>query len=193
MKDKKIRIVIAGERDMTCVGEAENGKEAIQLARELNPDVIIMDLMMPIISGADATRLILKVQPATRIIILTSYGTTKEMSDAIANGASAALTKDAPTSEVIGAIRAVSAGQSLISENQHQASAALATMPLLTDHQKRILTSICLGRTNADIAREFGLAECTVKKLVSSILTKVGATNRSEATSIALRKQLLKI
>ena len=97
MKDKKIRIVIAddhmlvriglrtliaGERDMTCVGEAENGKEAIQLARELKPDVIIMDLMMPIISGADATRLILKVQPATRIIILTSYGTTKEMSDA---------------------------------------------------------------------------------------------------------------
>ncbi len=72
-------------------------------------------------------------------------------------------------------------------------AAALATMPLLTDHQKRILKSICLGRTNADIAREFGLAECTVKKLVSSILAKVGASSRTEAASLALRLQLVKV
>ena len=66
-------------------------------------------------------------------------------------------------------------------------------MPLLTDHQKRILTSICLGRTNADIAREFGLAQCTVKKLVSSILAKVGASSRTDAASLALRLQLVKV
>ena len=208
MKDKKIRIVIAddhmlvriglrtliaGERDMTCVGEAENGKEAIQLAKELKPDVIIMDLMMPIISGADATRLILKVLPETRIIILTSYGTTKEMSDAIANGACAALMKDGPTSEVIDAIRAVSSGKSLVPEYLLQTSAEVTAMPKLTEHQKKILSSICLGRSNADIAKEFGLAECTMKKLVSSILTKVGASNRSEATSIALRLHLVDV
>ena len=208
MKDKKIRIIIAddhklvrmglrtliaGERDMTCVGEAENGKEAVQLAKELKPDVIVMDLMMPVVSGSDATRLILKVLPETRIIILTSYGTTKEMSDAIANGACAALMKDGPTSEVIDAIRAVAAGGARIPEALRQMSAERTAMPLLTDHQKEILSSICLGRTNADIAREFGLAECTVKKLVSSILTKVGATNRSEATSIALRLHLVNV
>lgn len=208
MKEKKIRILIAddhklvriglaaliaGERGMACVGEAENGKEAIELARELKPDVIVMDLMMPVVSGSDATRLIHMSLPETRIIILTSYGTSKEMSDAIANGASAALMKDGPTSEVIDAIRAVAAGESLIPERLLRMSAAHAEMPQLTEHQKQILTSICIGRSNADIAKEFGLAQCTVKKLVSAILSKVGATSRTEAASIALRLHLVKV
>ena len=205
---KKIRILLAddhtimrmglatlleSEPDMCVVGEAENGQVAVRLARELKPDVVIMDLMMPVLSGAEATKIVHTELPDVKIIILTSYGTTKEMSDAIANGACAALMKDGPTSEVIDTIRAVSSGKSLVPEDLLQASAEVTAMPKLTEHQKKILSSICLGRSNSDIAKEFGLAECTVKKLVSSILTKVGATNRSEATSIALRLHLVNI
>lgn len=208
MKSKKIRIVIVddhalvrmglktlidGERDMECVGDAENGREAIDLARKLKPDVIIMDLMMPIISGSDATRTIHQTLPETRIIVLTSYATSKEMSDAIANGASAALMKDGPAAEIISTIRSVHAGKSLIPDDLRRLSAEHNAMPQLTEHQKKILESICLGRSNTDIAKEFGLAQCTVKKLVSAILAKVGATNRAEATSIALRLHLVNV
>lgn len=188
-----LKTLIAGERDMECVGEAENGKSAIELAAALKPDIIIMDLMMPVISGSDATRILRAAQPATRVIILTSYGTTKEMSDAIANGASATLMKDGRTDEVIHTIRAVHAGASRIPEDLRKLSAERTAMPQLTEHQRKILASICLGRTNADIATEFGLAECTVKKLVTAILSKVGARNRSEATSIALRLHLVEV
>lgn len=185
-----LKTLIAGERDMVCVGEAENGKEAVDLARKLKPDVIVMDLMMPAVSGSDATRLIHQMLPETQIVVLTSYGTSMQMSEAIANGASAALMKDGPTSEVIDAIRAVVSGETLIPENLRRMSAEHASMPQLTDHQRQILNSIAIGRSNEDIANEFGLEKCTVKKLVSTILQKLGAASRAEAASIALRKHL---
>lgn len=204
---KKIRILVAddhmllriglvsfisGKADLECVGEADNGRAAVELARKLRPDVIIMDLMMPELSGAEATRIIHGELPETRIIMLTSYGTAREMSDAIANGACGALMKDTSTADLVAAIRKVASGKSVIPQNLINQTNEDAAQPNLTDHQLAILGSIASGRSNADIAKEFGISENTVKKIVSTILGKIGAASRSEATAIALRKHLLK-
>ena len=183
---------IAGKKDLKCVGEADNGRTAVALARKFRPDVIIMDLMMPEMSGAEATKLIHAELPDVKIIILTSYGTSREMSEAISNGASGALMKDASAAELVEVVRKVAAGKTVIPSDLMAAARGDAEMTLLTDHQKELLASVAAGRTNADIAKEFGISENTVKKIVSTIFVKIGATSRAEATSIALRKHLLK-
>lgn len=188
-----LKSLIAGKRDMECVGEAENGEAAVQLARNLKPDVILMDLMMPRLSGSDATRTIHQEMPETRIIVLTSYGTTKEMSDAITFGASGALTKDIDTSELANTIRKVAAGGTCISTKLQMMSREESQTPQLTEHQKLILSAIAAGRTNADIAKEFGISENTVKHTITAIFAKLGATTRAEASAIAHRKHLVDV
>lgn len=183
--------LIAGKNDMECIGEAIDGEDAVQKARKLKPDVILMDLMMPKISGSAATKIILEELPETRIIILTSYGTSKEMSDAIASGACGALTKDIDTSELANTIRTVSAGGTCISEKLRMMSHEESLIPELTKHQKMILSSIAIGRTNADIAKEFSISENTVKHTITAIFAKLGATTRAEAAAIAHRKHLV--
>ena len=106
--------LIDNKSDMTVVGEAENGLEAVELTRKLKPDVVIMDLMMPEMSGAEATKVIHGEMPEIKIIVLTSYGTSFEMSQAVANGASCALLKDATSEALITAIRDVHAGKKVI-------------------------------------------------------------------------------
>ncbi len=204
---KKIRILVAddhtllriglvsfisGKTDLECVGEADNGRTAVELTRKLRPDVVIMDLMMPKLSGAEATRIIHRELRETRIIVLTSYGTAREMSHAIANGASGALMKDTSTADLVDAIRKVASGNSVIPQNLINQTNEDAALPNLTDHQLAILGSIASGRSNADIAKEFDISENTVKKIVSTILGKIGAASRSEATAIAHRKHLLR-
>ena len=104
------------EDDMKIVGEAKNGRQAVELAHALKPDIIIMDLMMPELSGAEATKLIHDAYPEIKIMVLTSFGTSKEMSDAITNGADGALMKDTAADELIKAIRAIVAGERIIPE-----------------------------------------------------------------------------
>lgn len=205
---KKIRILIAddhklmrmgleslitGKADMECVGEADNGIATVEAVRRLRPDVVIMDLMMPKLSGSSATKIIHGEFPDTRIIVLTSYGTSKEMADAIANGARGALTKDIDTAELANAIRTVASGGTCISQKLKMMSHEESLTPQLTEHQKMILSAIAAGRTNADISREFGIAENTVKHTITAIFAKLGATNRAEASAIAHRKHLVKI
>ena len=188
-----LKSLIAGKRDLECVGEAENGEAAVQLARNLKPDVILMDLMMPRLSGSDATRIIHQELPETRIIVLTSYGTSKEMADAITFGASGALTKDIDTSELANTIRKVAAGGTCISAKLQMMSREESLTPQLTEHQKLILSAIAAGRTNADISREFGISENTVKHTITAIFAKLGATTRAEAAAIAHRKHLVDV
>ena len=185
--------LIAGERDMECVGEASNGIAAVEAAERLRPDVVIMDLMMPKMNGAEATRLIHGKLPDVRIVILTSYGTSREMSEAIANGASGTLMKDVATAELTRVIRAVAAGKTVITSQFQIMSRESQGVPQLTEHQKNILSSIAIGRTNADIAKEFGISQSTVKNIIMTIFSKLGAANRSEAVAIALRENLLKM
>ena len=184
--------LIASEKDMEVVGEAENGREAAELARTLRPDVVIMDLMMPEMSGAEATRRILAENPAARIVILTTFGTSAELADAIANGAVGVLMKDTATDDLVGAIRAVAGGRKVIPERLLRFAREEGAAPRLSPRQLEILTSVTRGLSNADIARQFDITEAAVKKHLTQIFERLGASNRAEAASIALRKQLLK-
>ena len=185
--------LIDNKSDMTVVGEAENGREAVELTRRLKPDVVIMDLMMPEMSGAEATKVIHGEMPEVKIIVLTSYGTSFEMSQAVANGATCALLTDATSEALITAIRDVHAGKKVIAPHLLKMSEEETGNARLTDHQLELLTAVTKGLTNHDIARQFGIAHVSVKKQLKTIFAKLGAANRAEATAIALRKQLVKM
>lgn len=184
--------LIASEKDMETVGEADNGRVAVELTRELRPDVVIMDLMMPELTGSEATRIIHGELPDTKIIILTSFGSSAEMSNAIANGAVGALMKDTATDDLVETIRAVAKGATVIPESLRRMAKEDAETLQLTDHQLEILSCVVKGLTNADIARHFSISEVTVKKTLQMVFTRIGAANRAEAVSITLRKHLVK-
>ena len=185
--------LIASEKDMEVVGEAENGREAVELARTLRPDVVIMDLMMPEMSGAEATRLIHPELPDVKIMILTTFGTSDEIIDALSNGASGALMKDTATEDLVDSIRAIVTGREVIPPKLRHLVRERSSAVKLSDRHLEILAAVSKGFSNADIARQFGLSEITVKKHLSAIFEKLGATNRAEAVAIALRKQLVKM
>ena len=185
--------LIDNKSDMTVVGEAENGREAVELTRRLKPDVVIMDLMMPGMSGAEATKVIHGEMPDVKIIVLTSYGTSFEMSQAVANGASCALLKDATSEALITAIRDVHAGKKVIAPHLLKMSEEETGNARLTDHQLELLTAVTKGLTNHDIARQFGIAHVSVKKQLKTIFAKLDAANRAEAVAIAISKQLVKM
>ena len=184
--------LIASEKDMETVGEADNGQTAVELVRKLRPDVVIMDLMMPNISGAEATRIIHGEFPDVKIIILTSFGTSAEMSQAIANGAVGTLMKDTATDDLVATIRTVAAGQTAIPEDLLRMSKEDVSTLQLTDHQLEILGLVVKGFTNSDIARHFEVSEVTIKKTLQTAFARIGASNRAEAVSITLKKHLLK-
>ena len=207
MKKSQIRIMLADdhvlmrmglstlvdcEEDMKIVGEAKNGRQAVELAHALKPDIIIMDLMMPELSGAEATKLIHDAYPEIKIMVLTSFGTSKEMSDAITNGADGALMKDTAADELIKAIRAIAAGERIIPDRLMRQAAEDNVTPKLSDRHLEILSSIAQGQSNSDIAKQYGLSEISIKKQVSKIFARLGVSNRSEAVALALRKQMLK-
>lgn len=137
--------LIVGEPDLECIGEAGNGQEAVNLARQLKPDVIIMDLMMPKLTGSEATKIIHAEMPDTRIVILTTYGTAQELTDAIRNGASGAILKDVETAKLASVIRKVASGKMVIPQSLKIAVQTSEMAPVLTDHQKQILSSIAVG------------------------------------------------
>ena len=184
--------LIAEEDDMEIVGEADNGESAVQLAQELNPDIVIMDLMMPRMNGSEATKAIVRTTPTTRILILTTFGTSAELVEAIRNGAAGVLMKDTATSELVSSVRTLVAGGTVIPEELRRQAAADTSAEQLTTRQRAILDSVTRGYSNPTIARQLGISEIGVKKHLQAIFLKVGASNRAEAVAIALRKQLLK-
>lgn len=184
--------LIASEKDMETVGEAENGREAVERVRELAPDIVIMDLMMPELSGAEATKIIHGEFPDVKVIVLTSFGSSAEMSLAIANGAVGTLMKDTATDDLVATIRSVAAGRTVIPESLRRMAQEDVETLQLTDHQLEMLSCVVKGLTNADIARHLSISEVTVKKTMQMIFSKIGAANRAEAVSITLQKHLLK-
>lgn len=185
-----LKALLNYEKDMSVVGEAKNGEEALRLVRQLQPDVVIMDLLMPKMNGADATRQIRSEHPDSKIIILTSYGTSADLARAVANGAVGAQIKDTPPQRLLTAIRTVAAGKTAYaSELKPLLDEPLP--PELTDLQSKILGSLVRGLTNNEIATEFGLSLISTKRQLASIFTALGAANRAEAIGIALNKHLL--
>ncbi len=189
---KGLASLLGTKKDIIVVGEAEDGEEAVQKAVKLTPDVIIMDLMMPKKDGVAATAEIHRLLPETKIMILTSYGTSDGIAHALEAGASGALMKSTEFAEFVSAIRAIAAGERVVAPEIKRQLAEDPPVPELTPRQTEILHSITRGLTNADIAKLLGIREDSVKEHVNAIFIKLGAANRSEAITIALRKHLLK-
>ena len=181
------------ESDMEIVGEAQDGKEAVRLADRLLPDVVVMDLMMPKLDGASATKEILQAHPEVKILILSAYGAADGIAHAIESGASGVLAKNTNGRQLIAAIRKVASGGTAISSDMRRQIETEPPIPELTKRQSEVLQSMTRGLTNQDIARQLGLSEDRVEEHVTAILAKVNAANRTEAVAIALRKHLLKI
>lgn len=181
------------ESGLNVVGQAKNGEEAIKMVDALRPNVVIMDLMMPGLSGVEATQAILKAHPETKVIVLTTFGTSDGIAHAIEAGASGAFMKTADDADLIAGVRAVAAGQKVISDEIRQLLAEDPPVPELTVRQLEILDYVTRGFTNQDIARNLGIRESSIKEHLMGIFEKIGASNRAEAVAIALRKHLLKI
>ena len=186
-----IATLVSTAKDMTVVGEACNGRQAVELAGSLRPDVVIMDLMMPEMSGGEATKAIHAAHPGIKIVILTTYGTSAELATAVTNGAVGVLLKDKVEMDLLNTIRFVIEGNQVIPTRLLAQIEEDKAMGKLTDRQMEILASVAEGQSNADIALQFGLSEITVKKHLSAIFERLGVANRSEAVALAFRKQML--
>jgi DNA-binding NarL/FixJ family response regulator len=188
-----LRSILQIEKDFQIVGEASNGTEAVKMARELNPHVVIMDLIMPEKSGSKATAQILAERPKTRILLLTTFGTADDVAKALEAGAAGALMKTSDESEIISSIRTVAAGGHAVSDEIKRLMAESPPAPELTPRQLEILNSMSHGYSNAEIAQVFGISEFSVREHVANVMTKLDASNRAEAVATALRKDLLKV
>ncbi len=187
-----LRSILQIEKDFEIVGEASDGTEAVEKARLLRPDVVIMDLIMPLKNGGEATAEILAELPKTRILLLTTFGTADDVAKALEAGAVGALMKTSDESEIIASIRKVAAGGRAVSDEIKRLIAENPPAPELTPRQLEILNSLSRGYSNAEIAKVFGINEFTVREHVANIMAKLDASNRAEAVAIALRKSLLK-
>ena len=181
------------DAQITVIGEASDGEEAVRKTRKLHPDVIVMDLMMPVKDGTAATQEIKAICPETRILLLTTFGTADGIAHAIEAGAEGALLKSTTNSNIIKAIKALADGKQFISSEVKELLTKDPPVPELTERQRLILASITEGLTNLAIADRLGISEDGVKRHVNAIMAKLGADSRAEAVAIALRKHLLKI
>lgn len=181
------------QKDFVVAGEAEDGEQAVRLAREIKPDVIVMDLMMPGMDGVEATRQIRTETPDAHILILTTFGTSADVVRAISAGAAGAVMKDTSNDELLAAIRTVAGGGTAFSPEIEQMVKEDPAPPKLTRRQLDILHSVTRGLSNPDIAKQFGITVDGVKAHLNVIFSKLGAANRSEAITIALRRHLLKL
>ena len=193
--------LLSREKDMVVVGEAENGEQAVSLARELKPDVVVMDLMMPTLSGAEATRQITayavkdtsEAAARPRVLVFTSYGTSADLANAVLNGASGVLLKNAPTRDLPQAIRKVFAGEKVLSpEIQALVNEGASTLQL-TDRQRIQLELAARGFTNQEIADQLNVSLITIKKQFSEIFARLNVSNRSEAIGLALQRNIIKM
>ena len=187
-----LRSILQLEKDFHIAGEASNGTEAVELARQLKPHVVIMDLIMPEKSGSEATAEILAELPETRILLLTTFGTADDVAKALEAGAVGALMKTSDESEIIASIRTIAAGGHAVSDEIKRLMSENPPVPELTPRQLEILNSLSRGYSNAEIADVFGINEFTVREHVANIMAKLNASNRAEAVATALRRSLLK-
>ena len=178
--------------DFRVIDEAENGESALQKVRQRHPDVIIADLLMPGMDGAEMTRRIVEENPSARILILTTFGTSDGIYHALKAGAKGAILKNAEIEELAAAIRAVACGRRYLSAELERIMAEDPPVEELTPRQQEILSAIVRGLTSVDIAKTLGISPNMVREHTSILFRKLGAANRAEAVAIALRKQLVK-
>lgn len=171
------------EGDLEVVGTAADGEEALQLALALRPDVLVSDIEMPGLSGLDLAARVRRELPATRVVIVTTFGLSGYLRRALEVGAHGYLLKDAPASELAAAIRRVHAGGRAI--DPELAAQAWSERDPLTDRERQVLRAAEGGQGTAAIARALGLSEGTVRNYLSEAIGKLGAGNRTEAARLA--------
>jgi DNA-binding NarL/FixJ family response regulator len=177
------------EDDIDVVGRASDGNDAVQLAADLDPDVILLDVQMPELDGIEALRRIRARDPAARVIVLTTYRNEDYLFPSLQAGARGYLLKDATREELAGAIRAVASGESLLDPNMVRA--ANADQPSLTARERDVLRLMADGMNNAQIATQLFVSENTVKTHVSNILEKLGCKDRAAAVLLAWRRHII--
>ncbi len=203
-----LAIILRGQPDLQVIGLAEDGERGVELAREQQPDIALMDIKMPKLNGIQATQKIAQVSKATQVIILTTFDTDELIFAGIRAGARGYLLKDAPSETLLDAIRRVYAGESILnptvarklleefSRVAKSAKPATTTEPLieeLTEREVEILRGMMEGLANKEIGAKLGLAEGTVKNHVSAILAKLHANDRTHAVVNALRQGIVEL
>jgi len=189
------RMVLEERADLELVGEAADGLEALGLARELDPDVILMDVRMPNLDGVEATRRLVDSGTRARILVLTTFDLDEYVYAAIKAGASGFLLKDVEPAELVDAVRVVAAGNSLFGPEaterlvarfaQQPTADAARSLDALTDREREILRLLATGLSNAELAEQLFVSEATVKTHVSSVLRKLGVRDRVQAVIAA--------
>ena len=193
-----LRKILENEPDTTVVAEAENGEEAVAAAARFRPDVVLMDIRMPVLDGIEATRRIVRDRPATRVLILTTFGLDTYVYDALRAGASGFMLKDAPPEEIAAAVRIVASGEALlapaitravIEEFARHPPAAEPTPPAaladLTPREREVLDLLARGLSNPEICEQLVISEATAKTHVARILQKLDLRDRVQAVIYA--------
>ena len=198
------QMILASQPDIEVVGEAEDGRQAIDLTNRLLPDVILMDVRMPVLDGLEATRRLVDLGTSARILILTTFDLDEYVYAAIRSGASGFLLKDVRPSQLVDAIRVVAEGEALLAPpvtkrllerfaatlpTPEERAPALAT---LTERERDVLELVAIGLSNAEIAARLFLGETTVKTHVSSLLRKLGLRDRVQAVVLAYEAGLVR-
>lgn len=208
MRMNKLRILVADdhaivrtglvslfetEPDIEIVGEAQSGELAVAMALELKPDIVIMDLMMPDIDGITATERIRAAEPTIKILILTTSTVSDDLAHALEAGANGVITKSAEYTKLLDAIHDIANGRLAVSPEVRRYIEEDPPVPRLTARQMDVLNFLTRGLSNPEIAKLLGIGRESVKEHIDILYEKIGATNRTEAVAIAMRKHLLKI
>jgi DNA-binding NarL/FixJ family response regulator len=188
-----IRAVLHNQADMTVVGEASSGREAVERCRVLDPDIILMDLEMPDVGGIEAIRVLQTQRCRARVIVLTVYGTDAQIRLALSAGARGYLLKDGLRRELVDAIRRVHAGHRGISPAVAQRIAEHQVADGLTEREFEVLVGVATGHSNKIVADRLSISEHTVKSHMRSIMSKLGANDRTHAVTIAIKRGLITI
>jgi DNA-binding NarL/FixJ family response regulator len=203
---KALKVFVDGSEGMTVVGEASNGAEAIRQTELLSPDVVVMDMQMPVMDGVEATRIITRDFPKTRVLAVTTFSSEQYLVPALRAGASGYLVKDAEPEEVVAAIRGVHEGNGVIApqvaSDLIDAVREVSTGPLqlgghgehgLTERELAVVLSLARGNSNSEIAAELFLAEATVKTHMGRIMDKWGVRDRVQVLIHAAQLGLVRI
>jgi DNA-binding NarL/FixJ family response regulator len=186
-----VSTIVNMQADMTVVAEASNGVQAVEQYRQHRPDIALLDLRMPGMTGTEAAAAIRKEFPQARMIALTTYGGDEDIRRALAAGVKSYLTKDVLHDELLKAIRAVHAGQTYLPAGVAAALAAQMPRPDLSAREVQVLELIVQGLANKQIAYSLNIAEHTVKNHVKNILSKLGVQDRTQAATVAIQRGIV--
>ena len=178
--------LIDREKDLKIVAEADNGRDAVRLAKEIQPDLIVLDLKMPVMDGTAAASAILRENPGARILILTSFTTNAEVRVALDAGVLSAIVKDCSSETLIDALRRTARGESVVSQEIADNITEQRQMPALSPRQLDILRLVSKGFNNDEIAERIGISRGGVKAHLAIAFDRLGASSRAEAASLAV-------